>query len=212
MIVLAQISEVLFARRHIVLCERLASYFVVAAALDSLGKTRDSRAREILMRHLSMPSWADTIANGAARGLGELGDPAAVQPLIAATRDDRSDEVRRAALGALARLYHLLDERKPSIVEAIVEAFDDDDLLVRLAAVGAAERLGESATIPALRRIASLDGDGRIRRDALEAIERIGEAQRTPPELAKLRSEVEELRETVQALRARLDTELPIKA
>ena len=189
-----------------------ASYFVVAAALDSLGKTRDSRAREILMRHLSMPSWADTIANGAARGLGELGDPAAVQPLIAATRDDRSDEVRRAALGALARLYHLLDERKPSIVEAIVEAFDDDDLLVRLAAVGAAERLGESATIPALRRIASLDGDGRIRRDALEAIERIGEAQRTPPELAKLRSEVEELRETVQALRARLDTELPIKA
>ncbi|HTX03430.1 MAG TPA: M1 family aminopeptidase, partial [Candidatus Acidoferrales bacterium] len=189
-----------------------ASYFVVADALDSLGKTRDPRAREILTRHLDTPSWRDTIAAGAARGLGALGDAAAVQPLIAATRDDRSDELRRAALGALARLYHRLDERKPSIVEAIVEAFDDDDLLVRLAAVGAAEHLAEAATIPALRRISSLDGDGRIRRDALEAIERIGEAQRTPPELAKLRSEVEELRETVQELRARLDTELPIKA
>ena len=187
------------------------SYFVVATALESLGKTRDSRARDVLMRHLSMPSWADSIAAGAARGLGELGDVAAVQPLIAATHDDHSDELRRAALGALARLYHLLDERKPSIVEAIIEAFDDDDLLVRIAAVGAAERLGESAAIPALRRIANIDGDGRIRRDALEAVERIGEAQRTPPELAKLRSEVEELRETVQALRARLDAELPIK-
>ena len=189
-----------------------ASYFVVAAALDALGKTRDPRAHEILMRHLGMRSWNDTIAGGAARGLGELGDPAAVQPLIDATRDDRSDELRRAALGSLPRLYHLLDDRKPSIVEAIIEAFDDDDLLVRIAAVGAAERLGERAAIPALRRISSLDGDGRIRRDALEAIERIGEAQRTPPELAKLRTEVEELRETVQALRARLDSELPIKA
>jgi aminopeptidase N len=188
-----------------------ASYFVVATALISLGKTRDPRAGEVLMRYLSTSSWSDTIAGGAARGLAELGDVAAVQPLIAATRDDRSDELRRAALGALARLYHLLDERKPSIVEAIIEAFDDDDLLVRLAAVSAAEHLGESATIPALRRLSGLDGDGRIRRSALEAIERIGEAQRTPPELAKLRTEVEELRETVQALRARLDTELPIK-
>jgi aminopeptidase N len=188
------------------------SYFVVASALDSLGKTRDARAREILMRHLSISSWADTIASGAARGLGDLGDAAAVKPLIDATQDDRSDELRRAALGALARLYHLLDERKPSIVETIIATFDDGDLLVRLAAIGAAERLGESAAIPGLRRISNLDGDGRVRRDALEAIERISEAQRTPPEVAKLRSEVEELRETVQALRARLDAELPIKA
>ena len=188
------------------------SYFVIASALESLGKTRDPRAREILVRHLSEPSWADAIASGAARGLGELGDAAAVHTLIDATRDDRSEDLRRAALGACARLYQMLDERKPSIVEAIVGAFDDASLLVRLAAIAAAERLGESAAVPALRRISSLDGDGRIRRDALEAIERISEAQRTPPEIAKLRTEVEELRETVQALRARLDSELPIKA
>jgi HEAT repeat protein len=188
------------------------SYFVIATALESLGKTRDPRALEILLRHLSMPSWADAIASGAARGLGELGDAASVQILIDSTHDDRSEELRRAALGACARLYQLLDERKPSILEAIITALDDASLLVRIAAIGAAERLGESAAIPALRRISSLDGDGRIRRDALEAIERIGEAQRTPPELAKLRTEIEELRETVQELRARLDSEFPIKA
>jgi aminopeptidase N len=187
------------------------SYFVVASALESLGKTRDARALDILLGQLKTPSWNDVIAGAAARGLAELGSSSSVAPLIAATRDDRTDELRRAALSALPRLYHLLDERKPSIVQAIVDALDDDNLLVRLAAIGAAERLGESDAVPELRRLSNLDGDGRLRRDALAAIERISEAQRTPPEMAKLRTEVEELREAVQSLRARLDSELPIK-
>ena len=181
-----------------------ASYLVVAAALESLGRTREEKAFEILLEHLKMPSWNDTIASGAARGLGESGDPRAVRPLIDATRDDRSDDLRRAALGALARLYHLLDERKPSIVDAIVACLAEEKLLIRLAAIGAAERLGERDAISALRRISDRDGDARLRRDALEAIDRISEAQRSPAEVAKLRTEVAELREELQSLRARL--------
>lgn len=187
------------------------SYLVVASSLESLGKTRDARAFEILLRHLGTPSWNDTIAAGAARGLAELDDVRAVQPLIEATRDERSEALRRAAVGALPRLYHLLDERKPSIVEAIVEAIDAQPFLVRLAAIGAAEALGDARAIPVLRRVASREGDGRLRRDALEAIDRIGEAQRTPPEMAKLRTEIAELREEVADLRSRLDSERPAK-
>src|SRR5579875_3781706 len=187
------------------------SYFVVATALEALGKTRDPRAYETLLAHLAMPSWRDTIADGAARGLGELGDERAVRPLIDAAKDDRSEDLRRAALGALARLYGLLDERKPSIVQAVSDALDADLVPVRLAAVGAAEALGQGALIPALRRVAARDGDGRLRRDALEAIERIGEAQRSPAEIAKLRNEIAELREEVANLRARLESEFPAK-
>ena len=187
------------------------SYLVVATALESLGRTRDARACEILLAHLRVPSWNDTIASGAARGLSELADPRAVQPLIDATKDDRSEELRRASLAALPRLYRQLDERKPSIVEAVVDAMNSDLFLVRLAAVAAAEALGESTTIPALHRLSARDGDGRLRRDALEAIDRIAEAQRAPAEIAKLRTEVGELREALADLRARLDTELPVK-
>ena len=187
------------------------SYFVMASALESLGKTRDPRAFEILVRHLGTPSWNDTIAAGAARGLAELDDVRSVQALIAATRDDRSQSLRRAAVGALPRLYHLLDERKPSIVEAVIEAIDAQPFLVRMAAIGAAEELGEARAIPVLRRIASREGDGRLRRDALEAIDRIGEAQRTRPEIAKLRTEITELREELANLRSRLDSEFPPK-
>ncbi|MGH7682827.1 MAG: M1 family aminopeptidase, partial [Vulcanimicrobiaceae bacterium] len=89
------------------------SYLVVATALESLGKARDARAYDVLHKHLGMPSWNDTIASGAARGLAELGDARAVRPLIDATKDDRSEELRRAALPSLGRLYNLLDERKP---------------------------------------------------------------------------------------------------
>ena len=187
------------------------SYLVVATALESLGKTRDSRGYAVLLEHLAMPSWNDTIASGAARGLAELGDPRAVRALIDATKDDRSEELRRAALAALGRIYNLLDERKPSVVEAVTEAIDADLFLVRLAAIGAAEALGEAASIPALRRVASRDGDGRLRRDALEAVERIGEAQRSPAEIAKLRTEITELREEIASLRTRLESELPPK-
>jgi hypothetical protein len=65
--------------------------------------------------------------------------------------------------------------------------------------------------IPALRRVAARDGDGRLRRDALEAVDRIGEAQRSPAEIAKLRTEITELREEIANLRARLESELPTK-
>ena len=188
------------------LIEMLAdqSYLVVAAALESLGRTRDARAFEILAEHLLVPSWNDVVASGAARGLSELGDPRAVRPLIDACGTDRTEDLRRAALRALPRLYALLDERKPSIVEALVYAHDDEAFAVRSSAIAAAEDLGEAGPVAALRRIADRDGDGRLRRDALEAIDRIGEAGRVPPEVAKLRSEIAELREEVQSIRARL--------
>lgn len=189
-----------------ILIEMLAdeSYHVVAAALESLGRTRDARAFEILAEHLLVPSWNDVVAIGAARGLAELAHPRAVRPLIDASEADRSEELRRGALRALPRLYALLDERKPSIVEAIVNALDAEAFAVRSAAIAAAEELAEPEALRALRRIAEGDGDGRLRRDALEAIERIGEARRVPPEVAKLRSEIAELREEVQSIRARL--------
>ena len=182
-----------------------ASYFVVAAALESLGKTRDPRAFEILAEHVLVSSWNETIAAGAARGLAELADPRASAPLIDATGNDRAEELRRAALLALARLYALLDERRPSIVEAIVAALSDESFFIRATAIAAAELLGRGEAIPALRRISDRDGDGRLRRDALEAIERISEAQRAPAEIAKLRTEIAELREELQALRLRTE-------
>jgi len=71
-----------------------ASYFVVADALASLGATRASGAFSTLLSRLDTPSWQDTIAAGALRGLAELGDERAVVPFLACLADDRPPSLR----------------------------------------------------------------------------------------------------------------------
>ena len=77
------------------------SYFVVAEALTSLGKVRAREAFEILTTALGEKSWHDTIASGAAFGLGESADERAVAPLVAATQlDPHTGLARRGDRGA----------------------------------------------------------------------------------------------------------------
>ena len=75
-------SEVFAARtrprRCIPVAQGDASYFVRAAALESLGKTRDARAFDVLAAALESKTWNATVESGAARGLAELADARAL--------------------------------------------------------------------------------------------------------------------------------------
>ena len=79
--------------------------------LDLVARTQggDPRAFDALVAALREPAWNETIAAGAARGLAELADARALEPLVAASRPDRYEPLRRAAVGALARLGTLVD-------------------------------------------------------------------------------------------------------
>jgi aminopeptidase N len=69
----------------------------------------------------------------------------------------------------------------------------------------AAERLADARLLAALDRRAATENDGRLRRDAAEAAQRVRDAQRMPAEVVRLREEVDRLRADQQALRERLD-------
>lgn len=185
------------------------SYFVVGAALKALGKTRDARAFDALRAALSEPSWNEVIAAGAASGLAELADPRALEPLVAASRPDRPEPLRRAAVGALARLGTLVDAVRTAAVDALERALDDPSYVVRLSTYAAAEKLADARLLPALDRLATAESDGRLRRDAAEAAVRVRGAARTPPELVRLREEVDRLRDDVNRLRDRHDPPAP---
>jgi aminopeptidase N len=176
------------------------SYLVAGTALTSLGKTRDRRAFDVLSDHVRVPSWNETIARDALLGLAELADSRVVPILIGAAEVDRPASLRRAALGALARAAELLDQRHPSIGDAVTRALDDDAVSIKAAAIEAAACMGWRDAIPALRR-RSRDDDGGLRRAALEAIRRIEEAAHVNAEVANLRREVSELRERLEELR-----------
>ncbi len=180
------------------------SYFVVAAALTALGKTRDPRAFDALVAGLAEPSWNETIAAGAAEGLGELADARALAPLLAAVAPDRPEALRRRAIGAVARLGVVVDGARSAAVDALERTLDDPSYFVRLATYAACEKLADPRLLAALDRLAAGELDGRLRRDAAEAALRVREAAKTPAEVVQLREEVDRLRADLNQLRERL--------
>ncbi|HTU71164.1 MAG TPA: M1 family aminopeptidase [Candidatus Baltobacteraceae bacterium] len=181
------------------------SYFVCAAALASLGKTRDPRAFDALVTAIGGTSWNATVEAGAARGLAELADPRAIDPLLDAVRLGRDEGLRRVAAGALARAGELLYEARARIADAIVQLLDDPMFLVALAAIAAAEALEDPSALPALDRLAVSGFDGRIRRDAAEAAMRIREAAKVPSQVSALRSDLDSLREEQRTLQEKIE-------
>jgi aminopeptidase N len=182
-----------------------ASYFVQAAALHSLGKTRDPRAFDILANALAGTSWNGTVESGAARGLGESADARAADLLIAATQPGRDESLRRAALAALARAAELLENDRGRIVEAIANRLDDPMFLVQISAILAAQRVGDARFLGALDRLSRSGFDGRIRRDAAEAAMRIRESQKLPSQLTGLRTDLDALREEQRKLQEQIE-------
>lgn len=182
-----------------------ASYFVVAAAYESLGKTRDARAFAALSAGLAVASWSDTIAAGAARGLGELADERAFAPLLNALEPANGEALRRAAVGAIARLGARVDSVRGAAIDVIDRLLTDPSYLVRVSAYAAAEKIADARLLGSLDRLSASESDGRLRRDAAEAAIRVREAQKVPAEVAQMREELEKLRVESRTLRERLD-------
>jgi len=181
------------------------SYFVVAAAYESLGKTRDGRAFDTLCAGLAVPSWTDTIAAGAARGLGELADERALAPLLGTLDGAHGEALRRAAVGAIAQLGSRVDAVRSAAVDALERMFSDPSYLVRVSTYAACEKLADARLLASLDRLSATESDGRLRRDAAEAAIRVREAQKVPAEVAHMREELEKLRVESRTLRERLD-------
>ncbi len=183
-----------------------ASYFVTADALASLGRVRAKGALDTLLTALATPSWHDTIAGGALRGLAELGDDRARAAVLAACADDRPRTVREAALKTLPRLHATLPRRDDEMVETLVRALDDPIHHVRRTAIGAAGKLGDPATRAVLQRIADDAGEGFLRRPAADAVASIDRAHDAPVEVERLRRDVDGLRGELAALREKVES------
>jgi aminopeptidase N len=181
------------------------SYFVVASALTALGKTRDARAFDPLVAALGERSWNEIVAAGAARGLAELAAAQAFEPLAAAARPEQPEALRRAAVGALARLGTLVDGVRTAVADALEHALDDPSYPVRAAAYAACETLADARLLPVLDRMAAAELDGRLRRLAAEAALRVRAASKTPAEVVRLREEVDRLRDDLNRLRDRAE-------
>lgn len=165
----------------------------------------------------------------AAAILGEIGDPAAVQPLVRALRD-ASDDLRCQASGALAKFGSeavepltamltdgnpevrivaagvLGDTGDPAAIEPLINALRDRDPDVRGAAGGALIRMGDAAVDPLI--MATKDADSNVRLYAAGALKYIGDPRAidtlrnlTLDEDADVRSVAEDAIDKIQMVR-----------
>ncbi len=182
-----------------------ASYFVRAEALASLGKTRDPHAFAVLTAALGSTTWNETVESGAARGLGELHDERALAHLIEAARPERGEGLRRAAATAIGRVGATVERACTAAVDALAALLDDSVYMVQMAAIAAAEALGDARLLAALDRLSETAVDGRARRDASEAAHRIREAAKVPAQVSAMRDAIDELREEQKKLQEKLE-------
>ncbi|HEX8731759.1 MAG TPA: M1 family metallopeptidase [Ktedonobacterales bacterium] len=186
------------------------SYYVTAAAATALGKTRAPDAYATLLQYVETPSWLETIRGGVFAGLGELGDPSAVETL-ATWASDRAKpmDARGVAVNGLAVLAgtRRIDpgEARTRAVEAVNVALTDPFTLVRMRAVAAASAWGDTRSLSALRRLIAEDPDERLGRMAREAINAIQRGDTARDETRQLRTDLDTLREENRKLRERLD-------
>jgi aminopeptidase N len=181
------------------------SYFVRAAALESLGKSRDPRAFDVLAAASCERTWNGIVESGAVRGLSELAEERAFEPIVAASAPERDEGARRAAAGALGRLGQLVEPARTAVVDALDRLVEDPAYLVQLAAVSAAETLGDSRLLPSLDRLSASANDARTRRDAMEAIVRIRENAKVPSQVTAMRNDIDGLREEQRKLQEKIE-------
>ncbi len=198
--------------RHAAVAEALvpvaqndSSYFVRSAALEALGKTRDARAFDVLAAVAKERTWNSTVEAGAIRGLAELADSRALALALDAAGPRNDEGLRRAAADAIARIGQAVEEQRTRAVSALEELLDDPSFLVQLAALRAAESLGDARLLPSLDRLAQTAFDGRTRRDALEAAIRVREAAKVPAQVRGMRTDIDELREDQRKLQEKIE-------
>jgi aminopeptidase N len=182
-----------------------ASYFVRAAALTALGKTRDPRAFDVLVDASSQRTWSGTVEAGAISGLAELADARAMPVILEAVLPEHGEGLRRAAVGALGRIATLVENERTVAVDALQQLLDDETFSVAIGAIAAAESLGDTRLLPALERIAEQGFDGRLRRDASEAAIRIRRGSRVPAQVKILRDDIDELRAEQRRLQEKIE-------
>ena len=133
--------------------------------VEALGRSKDPRVVESLIRLLKDPYWY--VRGKAAEALGEVGNERGIAPLIEAldSGEDWSLFVRRNAASALVKIG------RPAL-KALEKALEDRNSDVRSAVAWILGEIGEKESLELLRRKIA-DADSRVSFYVAEALEKI---------------------------------------
>jgi aminopeptidase N len=193
------------------------SYYVESAAIAGLGTVASVQLDESLEADVlalmqtilqERSGWNETVRSGAISGLSKLKtSEAALEMIFEYTVAGTPQALRLAAIRALGTIS---TGQSKSNLQRILNRLDDlsreSFFLTQVAVVSALGQMETPKAIGLLNAIADQTPDGRVRRAAEEAVQRVQKAIGKDQAVKKVQEELDQLKKDNQELRSRLES------
>ncbi|MCL1467975.1 M1 family metallopeptidase [Argonema galeatum] len=194
-----------------------ASYYVESSAARTIGgmvaspilKDKEDEAIALLSRILrEKAGWNEVVRIGAIAGLCQLKtSPVALNLILEYTYPGIPQALRLAAIRALGAVS---TGQTPNNVDWIIEQLQELSretfFLTQVAVVTALGQMETAKAIPVLNSLGSTTPDGRVRRIAEEAVQKVQQVAGTDQSVKQLREELDQLKKSNQELMSRLES------
>jgi aminopeptidase N len=192
-----------------------ASYYVEASAASALGKMvsanlkdKEDGVLQLLTKVLrERTGWNEVVRSGAIAGLSQMkSSPVALEVILEYTTPGIPQPLRLTAIRALGAIS---TGQTPNNTEWILEQLEDLSgetfFLTQVAVVGALGQMETAKAIGVLRSLADQTPDGRVRRLADEAIQKVQKNVGSDQAVKQLREELDQLKKENQELKSRME-------
>jgi len=178
---------------------------VEGGAVRSLGRLKAPGLIELALEVAERPCWGAVLPCRAIEAMSLTKDEAVLPHILRWTEDDKPERARCTAAASLGRLAKEVDAARDTAVERLVDLVKTGGFRLKYTAVSALGTAGAPAGLAVLRDIHEGQSDGRVRRSAYEAIQRINKANKKGGDVGQLRRDLDALRRDNQKLRSRID-------
>ncbi len=194
------------------------SYYVEAAAARAIGSIAAVNLNDIateqeilnLLKSVleQREGWNEVVRSGAIAGLSQLKtSPAALDLILEYTRLGISQALRLAAIRALGAISTgQTSINLERILERLTELSGETFFLTQVSVVVALGQMETPKAIGILQALADQTPDGRVRRMAEEAVQRVQKNAGSDSSVKQLREELEQVKKVNQELKSRLET------
>jgi len=192
-----------------------ASYYVEASAASALGKMvsanlkdKEDEVLQLLTNVLrERAGWNEVVRSGAIAGLSQMkSSPVALEVILEYTTPSVPQPLRLSAIRALGTIS---TGQTPSNTEWILEQLEELSgetfFLTQVAVASALGQMETAKAIGVLRSLSDQTPDGRVRRLAEEAIQKVQKNVGSDQAVKQLREELDQLKRENQELKSRME-------
>jgi len=177
------------------------AYTVRALAAYAIGKSKYSKAVEIIKKYIDEPSYADVIRIYCLRGLGEYGGDEAFKIINKYTSKEYTQIIRMTALEQLGNF----PDKKKEVLEILSKYVYEDNRFIRMGIINAVKKLMIPESIKILDIIIDREKMGFVWKPAKLVKRKLTEAMEKGIEYKKLREELEKIREETRRIGERIE-------